>query len=154
MWTSPIATSTLSGGLLGQVEGRDELLGALICLPAAHPERAGLADQLVAAALGVAGGVALAHVADGAADLAVLAHHVVPRDLGGAGGRRQQRGEHPQRGGLACAVGTEEGDELALGDLEIETANRLDGGLVTGEVAGEPARPDHWSGHEESLAAI
>ena len=93
MCTRPIATSSRRRcppdrvetgriGLLGEVERRDELVGALVGLAAAHPERPGLADQLVAPALGVAGRVALADVADRAPHVAVLAYHVVPGDLG------------------------------------------------------------------------
>ena len=37
-----------------------------------------------------------------------------------------QRGEHPQRGGLAGAVGAEEAEDLALGDVEVDAADRLD----------------------------
>ena len=140
--------------LLGEVERRDELVGALVGLTPAHPERPGLADQLVAPALGVAGRVALADVADRAPHVAVLAHHVVPGDLGGAGGRWQEGGEHPQGRRLPGTVGSEERDELALGDLQIEAADGLHGGLVTGEVAGQPARSNHWSGHRKSLASI
>ncbi len=130
-------------GVLGQVEGVEQLLGAGVRRGAGQPERAALADQLVAAALGVPGGVALSDVPDAAADLAVLAHHVVPGDLGGAGRRRDQRGQHPQRRRLAGAVRAEEGDELAGADLEVEAADRLDRLLVPGEVPGQSLRPDH-----------
>ncbi len=70
-------------------------------------------------------------------------HHVVPRDLGRAGGRREQGGEHPQGRGLAGAVRAEEGDQLAGADLEVEAADRLDGLLVPREGLRESARPDH-----------
>ena len=79
-------------------------------------------------ALGVAGAVALADVAD------------APAHAGRVGARRrgrprsavpevgaQQRGEHAQGGGLAGAVRAQERDQLALGDVEVEPAHGLDG---------------------------
>ena len=49
--------------------------------------------------------------------------HVVAGDRGRAGGRPQQRGQHPQRGGLAGAVGAEEADHLALLDVEVDAVD-------------------------------
>ena len=49
-----------------------------------------------------------------------LADHVVPGDGGPTGGRQQQRGQHADGGRLAGAVGTEEAEDLALGDLEVD----------------------------------
>src|SRR5262249_61309187 len=34
--------------------------------------------------------------------------------------------DHPQRGGLAAAGGTDENHELMVGDIEIDTAHRFD----------------------------
>ena len=123
--------------VLGQVEGVEQLLGPGVRRGAGQSERAALADQLVAAALGVTGGVALADVADAAPDLAALAHHVVAGDLRGPRRRLDQRGQHPERRRLAGAVGAEEGDELAVADLEVEAADGLDRLLVAGEVPGQ-----------------
>ena len=39
---------------------------------------------------------------------------------------RQQRGEHPHRGGLAGAVGAEEAVDLAGGDREVDAGDRVD----------------------------
>ena len=41
-----------------------------------------------------------------------------------------------QQRGLACAVRPEQADELALGDVEIDTAERLDAAVAFDETAG------------------
>ena len=51
---------------------------------------------------------------------------VVAGDRGGAGGRLEQRRQHPQRGGLAGAVRAEEADDLALGDVEVDAVDGAD----------------------------
>ena len=43
---------------------------------------------------------------------------------------RQQRGQHPQRRGLAGAVGPEEADDLALGDVEVDAVDGAHLGLL------------------------
>ena len=68
-------------GDLGQVELRDQPVGPAAGLGAAQPVGPALADQLVTTALLLAGAVALADVADVPADVALVAHHVVPLDL-------------------------------------------------------------------------
>ncbi len=135
-----------AAGVLGEVEGREQLLGPLPCDGPGQPVRAGLADDLVPAALLVPGGVALPDVPDRAAYGALLAHDVVPRDLGRARRRGDERGQHAQRRRLAGAVGSEEGDQLAVGHLEVEPADGLDRLLVTRERLGECLRPDHRTG--------
>jgi hypothetical protein len=71
----------------------------------------------------------LRHVADAAAYLLGLLDDVVPGHRRGALGRSQQRGEHPEGGGLARAVGAEEADHLALGDIEVDAVDGADLGL-------------------------
>jgi len=129
--------------VLGEVEGLEEFVGSPTGVLPAHPVGATLADQLVAATLLMARGVALADVPDAAAYVATVGDHVVPGDLGRAGRRRDQGGKHPQGGRLAGAIGAEERDELARGDLQVEAAHGLDRLLVAGEVLGQPAGPDH-----------
>ena len=71
--------------------------------------------------------VFLAHHQGEAAAIGVFAppgheaHHA-----GSAAGGRNHAGEEFQRGGLARPVGAQEGDELALFDLEVDAADRLD----------------------------
>jgi uncharacterized protein YajQ (UPF0234 family) len=85
--------------------------------------------------------------ADVATHLLRLRHHVVPRDRGGARGRAQQGHQHPQRGGLARAVGPEEADHLALGDVEVHPVDGLDRLLLLAlpglEGLHESSRVDH-----------
>ena len=87
-----------------------------------HP----VVHHLVAGAGRGEGAAGLGDVADAAPHLLRLPHHVVARDGGGARGRPEQGDEHPQRGGLARAVGAEEADHLALGDVEVDPVDGLD----------------------------
>ncbi len=50
--------------------------------------------------------------------------HVVPADDGLAGGDRNERGHHADERALACSVGPEQAEDLALGDAEVDV---LDG---------------------------
>ena len=145
-----------AAGVLGEVERLEQLVGPRVRGGPRQAVRPALADDLVAAALHVARGVALADVPDRTAYVAPAPDHVVPRDLGGAGGRLDQRGEHPQGGGLAGPVGAEEGDELPLVDLDVQAADGLDGLLVPRERLGESRGPDHWLcvGHTRTLETI
>lgn len=130
----------------GEVEVDDELLGPAPGVRAGQAVGASLADQLVATELSVPGAVALADEADRPTYVALAGHDVVAGHERGARGGWDERGEHPERGRLACSVGAEEGDELALPDLEVEAADGLDGLLARGEVAGQPAGHDRRSG--------
>jgi hypothetical protein len=49
--------------------------------------------------------------------------HVLSGDQHRARGRLLEPGDHAQRGGLAAAAGAEQGEELALCDVEIEVVN-------------------------------
>ena len=53
----------------------------------------------------------------------------------GAGGLRIEAGDGAQQGGLAAARGTEEADELALGDIETDIAQGGEVAVALGEVA-------------------
>ena len=43
-----------------------------------------------------------------------------------AGGRREERREHPERGGLAGPVRAEEAEDLAGADVEVDAADGFD----------------------------
>jgi hypothetical protein len=58
---------------------------------------------------------ALADAADRPPHGARIAQHVVARDAGGAGVGPRQRGEDPDGGGLAGAVGAEQAEDRARG---------------------------------------
>ena len=57
-------------------------------------------------------------IAELAADVPRMREGVVASDAGAAGGRKEQGGDNTQQRGLACAVGSEEGDGLAFADLQ------------------------------------
>jgi len=95
----------------------------------------GLQDQLLARGRLVPGAAALGDIADPPAHLPRLPAQVAAGHGGRAAVGLHQRGEHAQRGRLARAVGTEEAEDLAFGDLQVNPADRLDGLLgppVTG----------------------
>ena len=85
----------------------------------------------------------LRDVADAAAHLARLADQVVTGDGRGAGARHQQGREHAQGRGLAGAVRAEQPDDLALGDIEIDAADRVNRTGLRLEAAGQAASVDH-----------
>ena len=62
----------------------------------------------------------LAGEADRLADLRGLGGDVVPVDGGGAAVGPEQRGQDPHRGGLAGAVGAEQGEDGARGDAQVD----------------------------------
>ncbi len=67
---------------------------------------------------------ALAHVADLLLDRFGLAHRVQAEHAGAPAGRRHDPGEHPQGGGLAGPVGSDQDEDLAFGDLQGEVGHR------------------------------
>ena len=70
------------------------------------------------------------HVADFPTGIDGFAENVEAGDGGGAGGGREVAGEHPEGGGLACAIGAEETDDFALGDGEVDPADRFMAGVA------------------------
>jgi len=73
-----------------------------------------------------------------ALDFDGVGEEVLTEDLDGAGGGREEAGEHLDCGGFAGAVRAEEAEELAGGDGEVDVLN---GGEVA-ETAGEACRGD------------
>src|SRR6185503_19734972 len=68
---------------------------------------------------------ALGHVADLALDLRGLPDHVVAEAGAAAGVGLEQPADHPDRGGLAAAVGPEEAEDLAVAHLQREVAHHV-----------------------------
>lgn len=141
-------------------EGADRPLGQALQFERGHqvlrPGSGLRTGETVGAALGgqfvddpevAAGAVALAEVADAVTDAARVGQHVVAGDDGGARGRREESGQHPQTGGLPGAVGTEEGDHGAGFDIEVEAAHGFDGLSFDTEAAGEFTGTDHGFSH-------
>jgi hypothetical protein len=77
---------------------------------------------------------ALGHVADGVFDGLGILGHVMARDPGLALARIEQTAQHPQRGGLARAIGADQSEDLAAGDLQIQAIDRGQRVEAPGEV--------------------
>ena len=106
------------------------------------PQAGGEAEVLLHGEVAVERGV-LEHEADGAPHGEVVLGHVVPHDPRRPPGRREQRGEQMDRGGLAGAVRPEQAEELAGSHVEIELLERAD----RAEILAEPACLDRGGGH-------
>ena len=81
---------------------------------------------------------ALRHVRDVGLDPLGILHHRVAEHDGVAAARTQDRGQHPQRGGLAGAVGTDQAEQFARTHGEREIAHRGH----RAEAAGQAVRLD------------
>src|SRR5690606_17504925 len=60
----------------------------------------------------------LAHVTDAGLDFLRLGEDIEPGDRASAAARREDAGQHPDRGRLAGAVRTKKAEDLALGHVE------------------------------------
>jgi hypothetical protein len=81
-------------------------------------------------------GEALGHVADLAAQPLGVGGDPTVEHLGLAFGRPQEPAEHPDRGGLSRAVGTEKSVDLGAADLEVHVVDGQERAEGTGQVAG------------------
>src|SRR5256714_1638808 len=133
----------LAVGELGELEASDRARGEFPGPGLGDPVEPGLQDQLLACGHGVPRAQSLGHVADPAADLTGGAAEVGTRDGGLPAVRHDQRGEHPQGGGLAGAVGAEEAEDLAFPHPEVDATDRVHGPLPGTERLPQPARLDH-----------
>jgi hypothetical protein len=68
----------------------------------------------------------LAGQPDQAPHLRGLPHHVEAADRGTAGVRPKERGEDPDRGGLAGAIGSEKAEDRALSGHHVDAVERTD----------------------------
>ena len=125
----------------------EELPAASYGVGLRHPVEHPVVHDLLARTGGGERRTGLRDVADRAAHLHGLLDDVVAVDRRGAGRGAQQRHQHPQRGGLAGAVGAEEADHLALGHVEVDAVDGLDVLLVLAlpgvEGLHEPSCGDH-----------
>ena len=111
---------------LGEVEALEQLGRALARRLAAEVvEPADHLQVLEPGQVLVDGGV-LAGEPDLRAQLGGVGDHVEPGDPRAAAGRRQQRGQDPDRGRLAGAVRAEQAEHGAGLDLQVDPAERLD----------------------------
>ena len=102
-----------------------------------------LGVQLVQHPEAVPAAVALADVADPGAHQGRLADDVRAGDLGGPRGGRQQGRQHPQRGGLAGAVGPEKGHQLTGVDVDVHALDGVDGLFPARELLAQLAGVNH-----------
>ena len=112
---------------------------------AAGAEVRELADQREVLAAGevlVDGGV-LAGEADARPHLLRVLAHVDAEHPGGAAVGLEQRGEHAHDGGLARAVGPEQPEHAALGDLERDALDRLEVAEALHQAVGHDRRSCH-----------
>src|SRR5262249_5771548 len=66
-------------------------------------------------------------------DAVRLANDIVAQDLSRARGRSQERGQDPQGGGFARAVGPDEAKQVTFIDDQIETGKRSDVSVHSGQ---------------------
>ncbi len=130
------------GGAL-ELEHLDQLAGALASRLDCHSVKAPLEDELGAADDLPVGSTRLADVADSLADLARLGGQVAARDSRGAAARRHQRGEHTKRGRLAGSVRSEEAEDLASADAQVDPDDGFHHALAALEDAAQAARFDY-----------
>src|SRR5207237_1430332 len=93
---------------------------------------------------------ALGEDADGGADAVVVDAELVALDPGAPMAGRDERGQHPQRGRLAGAVGSEQPEHLALLDLERELADRD----LVAEALPEGLGADHGGSIAQAVEAV
>ena len=125
-------------GFVGEAHEFEQLFAALEgggAIEAVH-----LADETEILGGGEAAeeGEALGDDADLALDFKGVCGEVHAEHLNAAGGGCEQAGKHLDGGGLACAVGAEEPEELAGRDAEIDVLH----GNEIAEAAGEPGGGD------------
>jgi hypothetical protein len=123
-----VALGAAVGGV-GQADQVEQLLRARPGVRPTDPVQAALQLQQLAPRLDRIEADLLERHADPPPYRGGIVDHVHARHAGAAGGRREERAEHPHGGGLAGAVGAEEAEHLPLGDGEVDVANRLDSAL-------------------------
>ena len=62
-----------------------------------------------------------------------IAIAIEPEDRRGSRRRMDESHEEPDRGRLACAVGSEKAEHLAFGDLEVEVEESMPRAVILGE---------------------
>ena len=111
---------------VGEAEALERLGDPLAQRGAGDPVELALDDEVLAAGRVAVDAVLLADDADRVADAHGLREHVVAGDAGAAGVGARERGEDPDGGGLAGAVGPEQAEDGAGLDLEVEPVERAD----------------------------
>jgi len=132
----------------GEVEALGQLAGPSQRVGGIHAIEPTLHDQLIHYPEAMPRAVALADVPDPGADHGRFSSDAGSSNPGLARGWWQQGRQHSQRGGLSCAIRSEEGNELACSNVDIDPLHSFDGFLLAGEMPGQPLRVDHsWMDH-------
>jgi hypothetical protein len=113
-------------GGVDQLEGGEQLVGPAARLGRGQPVQAPEQDQVLAAGQVLVDRGVLPRQADHRTHVLGLGHDVEAGHRGASGIRTQERGQDPHRRGLAGAVGAEQAEHAALGDLEIEAGQGSD----------------------------
>ena len=92
----------------------------------------------------------LGQVTDFLSSSARVGHDVDAVDRASARGGRQVAGDHADRSGFACSVGTEEADDLTSGDLKAQIIDRENGSVPLGEMLGD----DHCLGQSHARTSL
>src|SRR3989442_6438798 len=137
-----ISAGLAVGGAL-QLELLDGLGGSLLRGRSRHAVKPALEDELSPAGDLAVGTTGLADVTDPVANPVLLCGEVAARDTRGAAARRQQGGEHAQRGRFAGAVRAEQAGDLARAYVQVHDGHRFDLPLARLEDAAQPACFDY-----------
>jgi hypothetical protein len=130
----------LAVAILAELEGVQRGGGPTARLGLADPVQPGLQHELLARGGLVPRAAALGDVADPAAHLARFAAQVGSGDRRLAAVGLDERRQHAQGRGLAGSIRAEEAEDLPLGDLEVDAADRVHG-LLAAAVAGAERLP-------------
>lgn len=98
----------------------------------AHPEEVGKEVEIFGHGEVAIEGERARHVADGAAQAAVGAHHVLPVHDRRAAGGQEEGGEDAEEGRLARAVRPHEAEHFSLLDVDVDAAEGVDAAVVVG----------------------
>ena len=130
------------GGAL-ELEHLDQLRGSFLGGRDRQPVEAALKDELGASDDLAVGPPGLAHVPDPFSDLVRLGGEIAGGDSRRAAAWRQEGGQHAQRGRLACAVRSEEAEDLAPAHAEVDTDHGFDQTLPGLKNAPQTVRLDY-----------
>ena len=98
----------------------------------AHPKEVGKEVEIFGHGEVAIEGERARHVADGAAQAAIGAHHVLPVHDRRAAGGQEEGGEDAEEGRLARAVRPDEAEHFSLLDVDVDAAEGVDAAVVVG----------------------
>jgi hypothetical protein len=113
-------------GERGQVEALDQSVGSAPGLGSLQPVEPSLKHEILAPGGELVAAAELAYVPDPGPHLGRLPGDVEASDGRGSPVARQERRQHPQRGRFAGAVGSEEPEDFAGADVDVDAAHSLD----------------------------